>query len=85
MIPIKLWLRGPLRPLAEYLLAPARLKAQGILHPQYYTRYVKPHLEGETDYTWQVWATLMFQLWHFIFIEQDTREKPAYSWRDIIK
>ncbi|HVG31964.1 MAG TPA: asparagine synthase (glutamine-hydrolyzing) [Pyrinomonadaceae bacterium] len=85
VIPIKLWLRGSLRPLAEYLLAPERLKAQGILNPQYYRRYVKPHLDGEADYTWQVWAALMFQLWHFIFIEQNTRQKPTYSWRDIIK
>ena len=84
VIPIKLWLRGPLRRLTQYLLSAERLKRQGIFSPTFYRRYVRAHLDGQADYTWQVWAALMFQLWHFIFIEQNTRSKPSYAWREII-
>jgi len=84
VIPISLWLRNQLRPLAERLLSAERLQQQGIFRPSFYASYVAPHLEGRADYTWQVWAALMFQLWHCVFVEQGGVEKPAYSWRELI-
>ena len=84
VIPITLWLRGQLRPIAERLLSKERLRQQGIFRPSFYSSYVLPHLEGRADFTWQVWAALMFQLWHFVFIEQRSVEEPAYGWRDLI-
>jgi len=84
VIPIKLWLRTSLRKLAEHLLSPIRLKEQKLFDPAFYGRYVKPHLDGRADFTWQVWSALMFQLWHLIFIEQKARTVPAFTWRDIV-
>lgn len=84
VIPITLWLRGRLRPLAERLLSAERLEQQGIFRSSFYTSYVAPHLAGHADYTWQIWAALMFQLWHVVFIEQNAVEKPSYSWHDLI-
>jgi asparagine synthase (glutamine-hydrolysing) len=84
VIPITLWLRTELRPLAERLLSPERLEKQGIFRPSFFASYVAPHLAGRADYTWQVWAALMFQLWHCVFVEQSAVTKPAYSWRDLI-
>jgi len=84
VIPIELWLRTKLRPLAEYLLSPERLRRQGIFDPVFYSRYVKPHIEARADFTWQVWAALMFQLWHLVFIERQSNNPPTYSWRDIL-
>ena len=69
VMPLKLWLRGRLRPHVEHLLAPQRLAAQGYFTADFHTRYVKPHLEGQADNTNKVWAALMFQLWHMVFIE----------------
>ncbi|MEO7863981.1 MAG: asparagine synthase (glutamine-hydrolyzing), partial [Nitrospirales bacterium] len=63
VIPIELWLRGELRPLVDHLLNPQRLKKQGLFQPQFYDHFVRPHLEGRSTFTWQVWAALMFQLW----------------------
>lgn len=83
VIPVKLWLRGRLRPLAERLLSPERLQQQGIFRPAFYHRYVRPHLEGQADHTWQVWAALMFQLWHVVFIEQEARSAPTYTWKEL--
>ena len=81
VIPIELWLRGELRPLAEHLLHPQRLQKQGLFHPRFYDCFVRPHLEGRATFTWQVWAALMFQLWHVVFIEEKQVEAPAYDWR----
>jgi asparagine synthase (glutamine-hydrolysing) len=70
VIPLKLWLRDRLRPLVERLLAPSRLAEQGILRPEFYAAFVRPHLDGRADHTNQVWAALMFQLWHMVFLER---------------
>jgi asparagine synthase (glutamine-hydrolysing) len=84
VIPISLWLRNQLRPLAESLLSAERLQRQGIFRSSFYSSYVAPHLEGRADFTWQVWAALMFQLWHSVFVEQGSVTKPSYSWRELI-
>ena len=84
VIPITLWLRNQLRPLAQRLLSAERLQQQGIFRPSFYASYVAPHLEGRADYTWQVWSALMFQLWHSVFVEQRGVERPTYSWRDLM-
>lgn len=83
VIPITLWLRKQLRPLAERLLAPERLEKQGYMRGEFYHRYVQPHFEGK-DYTWQVWAALMFQLWHVVFVEQPSDYEPTITWRDLL-
>jgi asparagine synthase (glutamine-hydrolysing) len=83
VIPIELWLRRDLRPLAERLLNPQRLREQGLFNPEFYNAYVLPHLDGKATYTWQVWAALMFQLWHLVVIEQNQMETPAYSWKEL--
>ncbi len=70
VIPLKLWLRGRLRPHAEHLLAPKRLENQGYFSPDFYHRYVRPHLDGQADHTNKVWAAMMFQIWHTVFMER---------------
>ncbi|MDA2918669.1 asparagine synthase (glutamine-hydrolyzing) [Desulfobacterota bacterium AH_259_B03_O07] len=83
IIPISLWLRNSLRPLTERLLAPERLRRQGVIRPEFYDRFVRPHLECKTDCTWQIWAALMFQLWHLVFIEEKSTSIPSFSCQDL--
>ncbi len=83
VIPVKLWLRGKLRPLVERLLAPERLAQQGIFRPDFYHQFVRPHLDGKIDQTWPVWSALMFQLWHLVFIEERATQPPTFTWHDI--
>jgi asparagine synthase (glutamine-hydrolysing) len=85
VIPVAQWLRGTLRPLAERLLSPERLARQHLLKPEFYSRFVRPHLEGRADYHAQIWTALMFQLWHVEFIEQGAVECPAFSWQDLCR
>ena len=81
VIPIELWLRRELRPLVMRLLNPQRLHSQGIFRTEFYDAFVRPHLEGQARFTWQVWAALMFQLWHIVFVEQKQKEAPTYNWK----
>jgi asparagine synthase (glutamine-hydrolysing) len=83
VIPLALWLRGRLRPVVERLLSPQRLARQGLFRPEFYERYVRPHLEQSRDHTQVVWAALMFQAWHFTFLEQGAAEAPTWRLEDI--
>lgn len=83
VLPIELWLRRDLRPLCERLLGPERLRKQGLFQPEFYSRFVLPHLEGKARHTEQVWAALMFQLWHVLFIEEKTSSVPACALEDL--
>lgn len=82
VIPLTIWLRGTLRPIVETLLAPGRLAAQGLFKAEFHGRYVRPHIDGRADFTNIVWAALMFQLWHLVFIE-GRGERPAYRIQDL--
>ena len=79
VIPLKLWLRGQLRPVVERLLSPERLTRQEIFRPSFYEACVRPHLDGRADCTQVVWAALMFQLWHHVFLESAADTPPAYA------
>jgi asparagine synthase (glutamine-hydrolysing) len=81
VIPTTLWLRRELRPLVERLLNPTRLQRQGLFQSTFYQSFVLPHLDGKADFTSQVWAALMFQMWHLIYIEQKETVAPSYDWQ----
>jgi len=83
VVPDTLWLRQRLRPVVERLLAPERLARQGVLRPEVYSRFVRPHLEGRADLTGQVWTLLMFEIWHLVFVERSAVERPTFSLHDL--
>ena len=83
VIPTGAWLRGPLRPLTERLLAPSRLAEQGLFRPELYQRFVEPHLRGQADYHPQIWTVLMFQVWHNLYIERALTQSPSFSWKEL--
>jgi len=68
-VPIPVWLKHELRPLLQEYLAPDRLRRQGIFNPTTVSRLVSDHLEGTADYSRNIWALLVFSLWH----ERQTR------------
>ncbi len=62
--PLKLWLRGPLRPLMTDLLSDVRIRQCGYFRPECVDRWVSDHLAGRADHSHKLWALMVFELWH---------------------
>lgn len=62
-VPVGDWVKGPLRPWAEELLAPARLNADGYFDSVKVAERWRSHLAGTRDSTQALWTVLMFQSW----------------------
>jgi asparagine synthase (glutamine-hydrolysing) len=62
-VPIKQWLRGPLRDWSESLIAEDRLRREGVLNAKPIRRAWEDHIAGRADYEHRLWTVLMFQSW----------------------
>ncbi len=62
-IPLRDWLRGPLRDWATDLLAPDSIRRAGLLDPVIVGRYLDEHLSGTQDWHARLWDILMLQAW----------------------
>jgi asparagine synthase (glutamine-hydrolysing) len=62
-VPIDHWLRGPLKPWAEALIEPRRLKAEGFLNPTPIREKWRQHQSGRRNWSYYLWDVLMFQAW----------------------
>jgi asparagine synthase (glutamine-hydrolysing) len=62
-IPAAAWLRGELRPFAQEVLAPARVRAQGYFQPAVVAKLLDDHCARREDYSRQLWGLMSFSLW----------------------
>ncbi|GHC99656.1 asparagine synthetase B [Pseudorhodoferax aquiterrae] len=62
-VPIDAWLRGPLRPWAEALIDPVRLRREGFFDADAVHAKWREHLSGQRDWHYRLWNVLMFQAW----------------------
>jgi asparagine synthase (glutamine-hydrolysing) len=69
-IPIAEWLKGKLNPLMHDLLAPERLKNQGLFNVEYVQKLIKEHETGAASNHKQLWTLLVFQLWFDNFLKK---------------
>ncbi|CAN5393939.1 asparagine synthase (glutamine-hydrolyzing) [soil metagenome] len=67
-IPIAEWLKGRLNPLMHDLLAPERLKNQGLFDEKFVQKLIKEHETNIASHHKQLWTLLVFQLWFDNFI-----------------
>jgi len=62
-IPIKHWLREELRDLMQDHLSEKRIKEAGFFSPEPVRRMMAAHLAGRKNYSHQLWALLVFEIW----------------------
>jgi asparagine synthase (glutamine-hydrolysing) len=62
-VPLDAWLRGPLRPWAEGLLDPDRLRREGFFRPEPVRHAWSEHVSGRRNRHHELWDVLMFQAW----------------------
>ena len=67
-IPIAEWLKGRLNQLMHDLLAPARLKDQGLFEPDHVQTLIGEHEKSTASHHKQLWTLLVFQLWYDNFL-----------------
>ena len=67
-IPIAEWLKGRLNPLMRELLAPDRLKKQGLFNEKFVQKLIKEHETNLASHHKQLWTLLVFQLWYDNFL-----------------
>jgi asparagine synthase (glutamine-hydrolysing) len=68
-IPIAKWLKGRLNPLMHDLLAPDRLKNQGLFDEKFVQKLIKEHETSAASHHKQLWTLLVFQLWYDNFLD----------------
>jgi len=69
-IPIADWLKGRLNSLMHDLLAPERLKNQGLFDAAFVQKLIKEHETGAASHHKQLWTLLVFQLWFDNFLKR---------------
>ncbi len=69
-IPIADWLKGRLNPLMHDLLAPVRLKNQGLFNVEFVQKLIKEHETNTASHHKQLWTLLVFQHWFDNFLRK---------------
>jgi asparagine synthase (glutamine-hydrolysing) len=67
--PIRSWLRGPLRALADEMLSEETVTRRGLFQPSEVKRIIEANLAGREDYGLQVFQLLTLEIWFRTFID----------------
>jgi asparagine synthase (glutamine-hydrolysing) len=62
-VPMPSWLKGGLKPVVDHYLSSQIVSRQGYFNPQTVQRLVDTHMSGGADYSRNIWALLMFNVW----------------------
>jgi len=62
-IPIKHWLRNELKDLMLHYLQPKRIQGEGLFNADAITEMIDSHLKGRENFSHQLWALLVFEIW----------------------
>jgi asparagine synthase (glutamine-hydrolysing) len=62
-IPLKHWLRGPLRPMMMDLLSEDAVRRRGFFEPKTLARWISEHQDARANHSHRLWALMVFELW----------------------
>jgi len=68
-VPVGAWLRGELKGLLYENLLSKKSLERGYFKPEAIKEMVNLHVSRKKDYSYQLWALLMLELWHERFVE----------------
>ncbi len=68
-IPIKNWIMHELRPLLLETLSEERVRKRGYFQPRYVRHLVQEHLDGKANHSHRLWALMVFEIWHQVYID----------------
>ncbi|MGN6392917.1 MAG: asparagine synthase (glutamine-hydrolyzing) [Gemmatimonadales bacterium] len=75
--PLARWMRTDLRHLLRQVAAESRLVQAGVFNRAYVERLVAEHLEGRRDHNFRLWILLNLEVWHRLFLEEQSLEEVA--------
>jgi asparagine synthase (glutamine-hydrolysing) len=76
-IPLASWLRGELRETAQELLLSGRALDRGYYQPDAVRSMWVRHQEGRRNHGRQLWALMVLELWHRLFVDQQLGSAPV--------
>jgi asparagine synthase (glutamine-hydrolysing) len=62
-VPMPRWLKEGLKPVVDHYLSPEMVSKQGYFNPPTVQDLVDSHMSGRADYSRNLWALLMFNIW----------------------
>ena len=74
-VPIKYWFNREIKEMAHDLLASPRARERGYFNPKAVASLLQEHNRVVRDHAHSLWALLMLEIWHRMFIDHE----PAAS------
>jgi asparagine synthase (glutamine-hydrolysing) len=68
-LPIGFWFRGELKEFVERVLLTEKSLKRGYFNSSGIKELLEQHFSAKKDYTFQIWALLMLELWHKSFVD----------------
>jgi asparagine synthase (glutamine-hydrolysing) len=68
-VPVGAWFRGNLRELFNDVLLSPRARQRGYFEPRFIERIVREHVSGRREHTLRLWALVVFELWHRLYVD----------------
>ncbi|MBI3268219.1 MAG: asparagine synthase (glutamine-hydrolyzing) [Planctomycetes bacterium] len=68
-VPIGRWFRGDLKEMLRDHLLDGRARGRGYFRPESVEALLERHLSGAADESHKLWALLVFELWHRMFLD----------------
>ena len=68
-VPLKSWFREDLREMTEDVLLSRKALERGYFHKKAVEKLIRRHGSGLFDHSYQLYALLILELWHVIFVD----------------